>query len=569
MTPDYVINAVPPALGQRVLEARGQITLQVNDSGGRGWPWAAIFLPVNPVGDRLQLVVEGKSQPPRYSVEMLCAASLWKRQRRDEPPYRFNAPIDKWPAAGEYLLTLLLYFQSSDIGGGQMPDIHSFPEGVVPDNYWEKVAAAVNDRLTGSFASALRSGLIARPGRGSPPSAGDETAPEQRQRHKLPESVCFALASCQYPSDIFDRMPDNASAVSVPGPADASLLALANQLDGDTDTNPPSMVLFVGDQVYVDATAGLFDPKVLDDKYRVPYERQGESRGSQAVLQRFGVEVHMMLDDHEISDNWAPNDPSNSKKSKTSPIRLGKEGYWRYQRLDRGTVNDKLWRDNIVHRGLPFFLGDSRTEREPRSAATWGGSCIMSVKQFAALSAWMVADRHRRLPKFVVSPSALLPRRLAVARDAACALHAEAWDGYPRSLHLLLACACDQEVNGLVFLSGDEHISSVVQARVTNLETGACCTLHSIHSSALYAPYPFANAREADFARNETFRFPDRDAGPYCCEVKTAFAPAGDGFALVTAEPAGAGWRVRVVFHDACGPKERMEPVVLELFPAG
>lgn len=562
MNRDYVIDAVPPALGQRVQEAGSEITVQVNDTGGRGWPRAVIFIPVVRVDDRLQAVIAGTNTPPPYSQEALFKASLWFKQRRDEPPYRFVASKDEWPAAGEYLLTLLLYLQSPGIGDGSVLEIDSFLEGAVPKSFFEQITNAVNKRLTGSFAAALRSGLIVRPGRGSPPLPGGESDPAQRQRNKLPDSIRFALASCQYPSDIFDRMPDNEFAFA--GPADASLLALANQLKGSTCKSPPSMVLFVGDQVYVDATAGLFDPKVLDDKYRVPYERQGESRGSQAVLQRFGVEVHMMLDDHEISDNWAPNDPSNWDEP--PPIRRGKEGYWKYQRLDRRTANAKLWRDDIVHRELPFFLGDSRTEREPRSAAAWGGSCIMSAKQFAALSAWMVADRHRQLPKFVVSPSALLPRRLAVARDAACALHAEAWDGYPRSLHLLLACACDQEVNGLVFLSGDEHISSVVQARVTNLETGARCTLYSIHSSALYAPYPFANARAEDFAGNETFRFPDREAGPYCCEVKTRFAPSGDGFAVISAQQSGRGWRADVEFHDAHGLK-KMEPVTLDLFP--
>lgn len=560
----YVVDAVPPALGQRVREVGGVITVQVNDNGGRGWPRAVIFIPVARVGDQLQAVIEDASRAPPYSKAELFKASLLLRQRGYEPPYRFSAARERCPAAGEYVLTLLLYLQSSGVGDGPLPDIDSTPDGTFAEAFLERVTTAVNTRLTGSSAAALRGGLIARPGTRLPWGSGGGSTPEEQQNPKAPGSVSFALASCQYPSDIFDRMPANENAAR--GPADASLLALADQLDGSINPNPPSLLLFVGDQVYVDATAGLFDPKILDDQYRVPYDRQGESRGSQAVLQRCGVEVHMMLDDHEISDNWAPNDPSGTGPG--SPLDRGRNAYWKYQRLDAPADKTKLWRDDIVHRGLPFFLGDSRTQREPRTAALRDGPRIMDGDQFEALTAWMVADRHQHLPKFAITPSALLPRRLSVARDAACALHSDAWDGYPRSLHLLLACACDQEVNGLIFLSGDEHVSSVVQARVSNLETGKHCTLHSIHSSALYAPYPFANASVDDFARNETFRFPDRVDGPYCCEVRTTFAP-GDGFALVNVERADAGWRVDVEFHRADRPNKAMEPVVLDLFPAG
>jgi len=32
----------------------------------------------------------------------------------------------------------------------------------------------------------------------------------------------------------------------------------------------PRFALFVGDQVYVDATAGLYDPTAKDDRYRLP-----------------------------------------------------------------------------------------------------------------------------------------------------------------------------------------------------------------------------------------------------------------------------------------------------------
>ena len=66
----------------------------------------------------------------------------------------------------------------------------------------------------------------------------------------------------------------------------------------------------------------------------------------------------------------------------------------------------------------------------------------------------------------MLTPSALLPRHLAAAQDPACALHSDSWEGYPYSQHELLKFACDNEVEALVFLSGDEHISSFTRAKV-------------------------------------------------------------------------------------------------------
>lgn len=391
----------------------------------------------------------------------------------------------------------------------------------------------------------------------------------------------FALASCQYPADMLERMPDATSQPdgmnATPSPADASLLALGRLFDPSDKagaapgrSDPPSMLLLVGDQVYTDATAGLFDPKASDDQYRIPYETRDGSRGWGKVLRRLNGSIYCLPDDHEIIDNWEPGGTVDPKP--------GIDAYLNYQRPYTPTL--PVWSDKPVHGGLPFFLGDTRTERDGRTVQklstqcdgrtvqNWRTARIMKKAQYDALCAWMVAPAKAKLPKFFAAPSALLPRRLVVARDPACALHSDAWDGYPCSLHALLAYACDNEVKGLVFLSGDEHISDLVRARVSDLHTGKQCTLHSVHSSALYAPYPFANAIPEDFARSETFRFPDPPdamAGRYCCEVETMFAPPGDGFAVLKAQPSNGGWQLEVIFHGADGPKDS-QPAPITLF---
>ena len=420
-----------------------------------------------------------------------------------------------------------------------------------PDKRTEETIA-IQDALREDSVDALRGGLI----RGTQKQASYSQVLGDRKQEAIP--LTFALASCQYPSDFLDRMPEGEHATW--GPADASLLALGRLMD--QADNRPTLLLLAGDQVYVDATAGLFDPRVQDDRFRIPYEHRGESRGTQAAMQRLDLTVETILDDHEIRDNWAMPDPK-SGKSTDEDLDEGLRAYFKYQRGLTSTPRNKVWRNDITHNGIPFFLCDTRTQRQGRTVSNWNTARIMRNDQFKALCTWM--KENRTSPKFVLTSSAILPRRLEVAKDAVCALHSDAWDGYPQSLHKLLAFICDQDIQGLVFLSGDEHVSGLVTACVTKKSPSAkgerSCTFYCIHSSALYAPYPFANGRPENFQANEEFKFGSRNikerawTGPYSCKVQTVFAP-GDGFAVVTARDKGGAWHMNVTFHDANGVKE-------------
>ncbi len=399
----------------------------------------------------------------------------------------------------------------------------------------------VREALDGDSAGKLRGGLVCCS------EAGSESTKSAPDAHR---SVTFAVASCKYPNDMFNRMPDGEYATR--GPADRSLLALGDRLN---EPDPPTLLLLCGDQIYTDATAGLFDPKVADQRFRIPHEQRGESRGSMAVMQRLDLRVEMMIDDHEIRDNWAPNDPEPKTPGKKTSLELGKSAYFLYE---RGLLKElkHVWH-SFEHKGLPFFLGDTRTEREGKTALNWRQAKIMHPCQLKALRDWLGDARYKDSPKFVLTPSALLPRRLRVAEQPARALHCDAWDGYPASMYDLLGYLCDNEVKGVVFLSGDEHLSNVVTATVTNADGSKSCTLHSIHSSALYSPYPFANGKEEDFKDNESFWLEDPTTRQqaYHCKVKTRFAP-GDGYAVLKADSKPTGWRLGVDFYNATGKRK-------------
>ena len=174
---------------------------------------------------------------------------------------------------------------------------------------------------------------------------------------RLKQKLCFAFGSCQYPAGLLDGEI-----------ADRSMRLLAKRLDQPERERPrPEFLLLLGDQIYVDATAGLFDPTSMDDRFVRPYEMLYDRAWIQAVLRR--IPAYMMLDDHEIDDNWEPGEEDIRNDTRLLEAR---RSYWRYQRFDNF---QKPARDrphelsfDFEHAGCPFYVLDTRTRRSARTA---------------------------------------------------------------------------------------------------------------------------------------------------------------------------------------------------------
>jgi hypothetical protein len=359
----------------------------------------------------------------------------------------------------------------------------------------------------------------------------------------------FAVASCQYPAGFLDG-----------DLAERSHRRLARCLGRRNPAYRPQRVLLLGDQVYVDATAGLFDPTAEHDRFSLPHQRLLAMKPLRHILRR--VPVHAMLDDHEIEDNWepVPGDAENEAR-----LAEGRAAYLQYQRIADPRVagadaRAPLWHAFDAH-GVPFFMADTRTERAPRDAALVGSAGIMSEAQLGALLDWLSQQRTNPMPKFVACPALPLPRhRRAVQGDhPASALRSDSWDGYPDSLSRVLGHIAKTQVRGVVFLSGDEHLSLVARAtlRVDGREP---VVVHSVHSSALYAPFPFANSINDNLVADEVFRL-----GECSVEVHTRFAAPGDGFAVLRVFEEDGRWRARCRFLR--GPRPPGSPKWIDLLP--
>lgn len=345
-----------------------------------------------------------------------------------------------------------------------------------------------------------------------------------------PDELTFVLASCQYPAGLLDQTI-----------AEASFLRLKKRLAHPASRAMPKRLLLVGDTIYADATAGLFDPTAQYDRYNRRYDDLHTDTFSDVKKE---LQPLVMLDDHEIEDNWEPIEGDDTPR-KTLAEAL--EAYREPGRFSGPEPDgNSLW-FRIQIEGFPFFMADTRTERSPRTAKNVEAAEIMSETQFKALLEWLDVHAEMDLPKFIASPAILLPRRLraTLGSHPASALRSDAWDGYPRSLHRLLAHIADRNIRNVVFLSGDEHLSCVASAWLRSPKSPGPTLIVSVHSSALYAPFPFANSIPEDLAGDETFHFRQYD-DEYSCRVETQFAAPGDGFAVLRTlkDPVSGKWKL-------------------------
>ncbi|MDE2606979.1 MAG: alkaline phosphatase D family protein [Burkholderiales bacterium] len=357
-----------------------------------------------------------------------------------------------------------------------------------------------------------------------PPAPAGSAAPaDAAPPDPLPDTLCFAFASCQYPAGLLDRRIAHGS---------YARLAQALQQAGGPR---PERLLLVGDQVYTDATYGLLDPARLDDRYRLPYEAmQDRANGPFALLpQDFLARRRMMPDDHEIVDNWEPGPPGT-----TDPrVKPAMEAYWTYQR--RSDPEPEM-RIRECGPGWWLFMADSRTQRMPRDETNVDQALILGQAQTVELEEWLESAPADKL-KIVTTASMLLPRTRICMDEP---LYLDPWQGYPASLHRLLAFLYEKNLRNVVFLSGDAHIAC--DARITVRRRGAPGGVRfaSFHAPALYAPFPFANEEPANFLLQEDFSF-QSGGNTYECEVRASL-PAGraNGCGLLHATRAGPDWDV-------------------------
>ncbi|MHC8356157.1 alkaline phosphatase D family protein [Pseudomonas sp. LB3P81] len=333
----------------------------------------------------------------------------------------------------------------------------------------------------------------------------------------------YIVGSCRY-------LRMTAGAPALPHRGDrifASITNLAQRAE-----TPISALLMTGDQVYID-DLNIIAPdreyKEILSKYRTAF-----SQPHIAKLMS-GTPTYMILDDHEIEDNW----PANKNKNDDHLYNNAIAAYELYQAshspahelFEDGNINQHLARYwyQFTHGDIEWFVTDSRTRRNLSA----GDRRILDEEQETALCNWLIHSPAR--VKFVVTSVMFYPDRKRLGDDA--------WKAFPEQRLRLLETIRTHRIKNVFFVSGDVHGS--LTSRLTHSEDPDF-EVHTIVSS------PLCNSKLLPYAKASTFILDQplerTAAGDYRHEL-TSEVISQDNFAHLVVD----GERIRVNYHDRDG----------------
>ena len=367
----------------------------------------------------------------------------------------------------------------------------------------------------------------------------------------------FAAGSCRYPGTPFER--DRADA------AIALLAARAKDPDG------PAFAIFSGDQVYADATAGVFETQGRREKVAARYESAFSTPAFRELARR--LPLYMTADDHEISDGWSMPATHAPHLTPSEVFRNEQLRKWAgqlflaYQRMHGPPpqASSANWYRFAVA-GVHFFMMDTRFERG--FADGDGPPPLCSEAQLTALERWLeeVEQVQPGAPKFIVSGSVFSPGVVEWDGSPAERTHGDNWQGFATERAAVARLVMQSRADNVVFLSGDYHCAAVSAIEWLDPADGAALDLRgwSIVSPALYAPFVFANSRAEAVLAAESIRQASGTAAPLAHIRSQAFDRSGFSLISVT-HGGGLPPEIEVEFVDPFARHDAQRSVVVPL----
>ncbi len=199
--------------------------------------------------------------------------------------------------------------------------------------------------------------------------------------------------------------------------------------------------IHAGDHIYAD-----FAPAASTiSEYRTKYSASWASAGMRSLHGSTGQ--YLTWDDHEVFNNWNP--------EAIAPRRLdaARQAFFEHRATRRNADDrDRLWRSFRWGRTAEVFVLDSRGERRPstRSTDPSRGSTYLSRRQMDWLKSGL-----RSSPcvfKFIVNSVPIVDRAGADSDN---------WNGYASQRREILNHIANNNLRGVVWLSGDVHFGGV------------------------------------------------------------------------------------------------------------
>lgn len=342
--------------------------------------------------------------------------------------------------------------------------------------------------------------------------------------------ISFLLGSCRYPGLLWKRKESD----RIFDPMLKEATGTKKGVAPARQPRPVNFTLMVGDQIYADMFNRMIPVGLADtyEEFQERYHTAFGSRNMRAFLSQ--VPTYMILDDHEIEDNWTQDRLHDSNSSRML-FNLAIGAYMSYQwshgpRCEDSYVQTlakgkreflkRMQTLNLFYdfscAGYPFFVLDTRTQRYKRTqgADDDGGLDdndllgkpslhLSEPSQLDRVRAWLKDMQALRgnAPKFIVSASVFLPNGVDERQGNLKGLNnSDAWPAFPKTRASILEIIVKNRIENVIFLSGDVHCSNISQMEFTG--PGAGLTAYSIVSSAFYWPFSFADGDPAGFVHD-------------------------------------------------------------------
>jgi alkaline phosphatase D len=316
----------------------------------------------------------------------------------------------------------------------------------------------------------------------------------------LPSNLSFLLGSCRYPGLLWKVKE-----------ADAIFKPMLERVLQKSDGKELSCVLMVGDQIYADML-NRYVPVGLADTYEEFQDRYLKAFGSRNMRRLMRAIPHyMILDDHEIEDNWTQDRIRDREKRMLFNLAIG--AYMSYQWSHGPRTYDRRLYYTFECCGFPFFTLDLRTQRYKDIVEDQlDDNCLLgrpspdpaTPSQIDCFLAWLCAQQQSRgnVPKFVVSSSVFVPNDVSTVKSPKRQNTSDSWEAFPTTRRQILDTIVKYKIQNVVFLSGDIHCSCVAKVRFSGSPEAEKLKAFAITSSAFYWPFPFADGDPSGYVHD-------------------------------------------------------------------
>ncbi|PZR05990.1 MAG: hypothetical protein DI536_31515 [Archangium gephyra] len=278
----------------------------------------------------------------------------------------------------------------------------------------------------------------------------------------------------------------------------------------------PSPILRAGERDDIDVFLMLGDSSYNDDvdslsEYRTQWA--ANLGGPEYRTLRASTSLLATWDDHEVTNDFNPETISASR------LANARKTYFESNPLRRDSVDpDRLWKSVKWGDTAEFFVLDSRSERKPSTRFNGSPQIYLSVAQMNWLKGALAASTA--VFKVILNSVPITDFGFSVFTG-------DSWLSYREQRSELLGHIEDQNIQGVVWVSGDHHFGSVGWVAATGRGAGALEILAG----------PGAQTANPAYALLRPPRWP--------------FATGTNNYVTLHLEPVSR--ELRVAFHDGAG----------------